>query len=693
VPATYRTDTYRTDTYRIGIDVGGTFTDVVLVNDQSGAVHVAKLLNSHAERADTVVAAITRLLEEAGITSRDVAYISHGTTITTNAVIERKGARTALVTNDGFRDILEIGRFARPPELIYRAHADRPAPYVPRSLRLGIRGRIAADGSEVTALDKSDLHALTERLRAAKVEAVAVCLLFSFLRPEHETAVRDHLAASLPGVEIVTSSDILREFREYPRTSTTVFAAYVAPVLRRYVSGLVERLAGRGITSPVYIFQSNGGVARPEVLMRNPALTLLSGPAGAVVGAVQLCGPAGFSNLITMDIGGTSLDVCVVRNGRYDVTKSREIEMQPVALPMLNVHTVGAGGGSVVRVDDVGRVSVGPDSVAANPGPACYGRGGTEATLTDVNVTLGLIEPIGFADGALALDPIAAASVLAKVVGAPLGLDAVHAAAGVYRVATNQMAEAIRKATIEGGHDPRDFTLVAFGGGGPLHACAVAREVGIGTVLVPMHPGLFSARGIALSDFYHDYVQSMVRPLSALDWTELDDAFARLDRQANDDLSAEGIPADRRQILHSLDIRYLGQSSEINVMLDDGANAEAVTAGFHALHEALYSYKVEGEPLELVNLRVRAVGAVPKAKLRVPEHAGGAGRAMGRRQVHLPAEDEACEMPVYRRSDLGLGARIEGPALVEEASSTTFLVSRSHCVVDAFHNLVIEVEA
>jgi N-methylhydantoinase A len=679
------------DTYRIGIDVGGTFTDVVLVNDRTGEVRVVKLLNSHAERAETVVAGITRLLAEAEIDSRAVSHIGHGTTITTNAVIERKGARTALITNEGFRDILEIGRFARPPELIYRAHADRPAPYVERSLRLGVRGRIAADGSEILPLDIDDLARITDRLRAEAVEAVAVCCLFSFLNPAHEIAIRDHLATKLPGVEVVISSDILREFREYPRSSTTVFSAYVAPVLRRYITGLVEKLAAAEITAPLYIFQSNGGIARPEMLLRNPALTLLSGPAGAVVGAVQLCGAAGFKNIITMDIGGTSLDVCVVHEGTWESTRTREIDMQPVALPMLNVHTSGAGGGSVIRVDDVGRVSVGPDSVAANPGPSCYGRGGSEPTLTDVNVCLGLVDPDNFAGGALALDLQAAKTVLAERIGLPLGLDAQHCAAGVYRVATNQIAEAIRLAAIEGGHDPRDFSLVAFGGGGPLHACAVARELGIATVVIPMHPGLFSARGIALSDFFHDYVQSKLQPLADLTAADLAENFAPLQARAAADLDGEKIPSDQRQILRSLDIRYLGQSSEITVPLgDDGL--DAIPARFHALHESLYSYRVEGEPMELVNFRVRAVGHVDKPPLRIDAEPTGDAAARTSRPVHLPIEDRVAAVPVSWRANFHPGDGQTGPMLIEEPSSTTFVPARSRVTVDAFHNLLITLE-
>ena len=679
--------------YRIGIDVGGTFTDVVLVDDITGAVEVAKIFNSHGDRSETVVTGIKRLMDRLGVKPGQLSWISHGTTITTNAVIERKGARTALITNKGFRDILEIGRFNRPPELIYRIHADKPVPFVPRALRFGIPCRIDRNGAIITDLDEAALAEVINRLREERIQAVAVCFLFSFLEPAHEEEVRRQISEALPGVDVVVSSEILREFREFQRTSTTVFAAYVAPVLRRYVSALVERLRTQSVTSPLYIFQSNGGIARPDVLMRNPALTLVSGPAGAVVGAAQLCGAAGFKNIITMDIGGTSLDVCVVRNGEFETTKAREIDFQPVAIPMLNVHSVGAGGGSIVRVDDVGRVTVGPDSVGSDPGPACYGLGGNEATLTDINVVLGLVHPSNFANGEVPLYPERATEAVGGKIGKPLKLDATAAAAGVYRVATNQIAEAIRLATVEGGHDPRDFTLVAFGGSGPLHACAVAREVGIGKVLIPRHPGLFSARGIALSDFLHDYIQSVVRPLAAIEATEINRLFADLEAAAHRDLATEHIAKDKRQILRSLDMRYMGQSSEINVALTGNAGdlISFAASEFHKLHHALYSYSVQDEPIELVNLRVRAVGIVPRPPLATAKAGADTPAPYTHRNIHLPDEWRMAEVPVYRRADLKPNHRINGPSIVDEASSTTFLIPDTTAVVDRFDNLVIEV--
>lgn len=683
-----------TSGYRIGIDVGGTFTDVVLISNQTGDVSVAKILNRHEDRAETVVEGIERLLDETGIEAGEIDWISHGTTITTNAVIERKGAKTALITNKNFRDILEIGRFARPAELIYRVHEDKPAPLVPRYLRLGVSCRVDRHGDVVTELDEQDLTQAIAAIRAEEVESVAVCFLFSFLNPAHEERVRESLSAALPNLDIVLSSEILREFREFPRTATTVFAAYVAPVLRAYISGLLARLADRGINCPLHIFQSNGGVAQPDIVMHNPALTLLSGPAGAVVGAAQLCGQAGYYDLITMDVGGTSLDVCLIRNSVAEATTTREIDMFPVAIPMLDVHTIGAGGGSIVRVDDVGRVKVGPDSMGARPGPACYGLGGEQATLTDINLLMGLLDPATFANGDVPLERARAEAAVTKHVAGPLGVDLAAAAIGVYRVATNQIAEAIRTVTVERGSDPRDYALVAFGGGGPLHACAVARELGLGQIIVPRHPGLFSARGIATADFNHDYIQSVVRPIADVSAGEIKANIVALERQAKTDLDAEGIAENRRDMTPALDLRYLGQTTEITVPLavtveSLSRNFEEVVAQFHQLHERLYTYSVPDEPVELVNVRLRAVGNVDKPPLPPAVGSGKTPEPIGERPVLLPDGQGTQPVPVYRRDQLAPGAVLAGPALVEEPSSTTLVLANMDVTVDPYENLII----
>jgi len=677
--------------YRIGIDVGGTFTDVVLISNETGDVSVAKVLNRHDDRAETVVSGIERLLGEADVEPADIDWISHGTTITTNAVIERKGAKTALITNKSFRDILEIGRFARPAELIYRVHEDKPTPLVPRYLRLGVSCRVDRHGDVVTELDEPELAQAIAAIREEGVESVAVCFLFSFLNPSHEERVRESLGAALPDLDIVLSSEILREFREFPRTATTVFAAYVAPVLRTYISDLVGRLADSDITCPLYIFQSNGGVAQPDIVMRNPALTLLSGPAGAVVGAAQLCGQAGYRDLITMDIGGTSLDVCLIRNSVAEATTTREIDMFPVGIPMLDVHTIGAGGGSIVRIDDVGRVKVGPESMGASPGPACYGLGGEQATLTDINLLMGLLDPTTFANGEVPLDRARAEAVVASEVAGPLGVDVNAAAIGVYAVATNQIAEAIRTVTVERGSDPRDYALVAFGGGGPLHAAAVARELGVGQIIVPRHPGLFSARGIATADFNHDYTQSVVRPIAEVSADEVNAAFTALEGQAANDLDAEDVPTDRRALAPALDLRYLGQTTEITVPLT-GAVAEGfddVVGQFHELHERLYTYGVPDEPVELVNVRLRAVGGVDKPPLRPAKGAGKAPEPIGQRPVLLPGVEGVQPVSIYRRDQLAPGARLVGPAIIEEASSTMLVLADMEVTIDRFENMII----
>ena len=683
-----------TSGFRIGIDVGGTFTDVVLISNATGDVSVAKVLNRHEDREVTVVEGIRRLLGESGVDAGELDWISHGTTITTNAVIERKGAKTALITNKNFRDILEIGRFARPAELIYRVHEDKPSPLVPRYLRLGVSCRVDRHGEVVSELNENDLAQAIATISEQEVESVAVCFLFSFLNPSHEERVRQGLSAALPNLDIVLSSEILREFREFPRTATTVFAAYVAPVLRAYISGLLGRLADAGITCPLYIFQSNGGVAQPDIVMRNPALTLLSGPAGAVVGAAQLCGQAGYHDLITMDVGGTSLDVCLIRNSVAEATTTREIDMFPVGIPMLDVHTIGAGGGSIVRIDDVGRVKVGPDSMGARPGPACYGLGGDQATLTDINLLMGLLDPATFANGEVPLDRDRAETTVTERVAGPLGVDLDSAVVGVYRVATNQIAEAIRTVTVERGSDPRDYALVAFGGGGPLHAADVARELGLSQIIVPRHPGLFSARGIATADFNHDYIQSVVRPISDVSASDIKTNIAALERQAATDLDAEGIAENRREMAPALDLRYLGQTTEITVPLTGSAASLSdgfgeIVGQFHQLHERLYTYSVPDEPVELVNVRLRAAGTVDKPPLPPAEGTGKTPAPASERPVLLPDAAGAQTVPVYKRDQLAPGAALAGPALVEEPSTTTLILANMEITIDAYENLII----
>ena len=681
--------------YRIGIDVGGTFTDVILVQEATGDVHVAKVLNEPGRRAATVVRGIKRVMDIAGVKSRDVQFIGHGTTIATNAIIERKGASTALITNKGFRDIIEIGRFARYAELIYRVQMDKPAPLVPRHLRFGAECRVDAAGAILKDLDEPEIERVISLVRESGVQAVAICLLFSFLEPAHERRLRDRLRQALPGVDVLISSDIQPEFREYPRTSTTIFAGYIAPVMRGYFETLLAGMRDAGIDSPLFIFQSNGGVARPELVIRNPVTTLLSGPAGAVVGAAHLSVTSGYPRLITMDMGGTSLDVCLLRQGVAETTTAREIDHYPIVTPMLDVHTVGAGGGSIVRLDEVGRINVGPDSAAADPGPACYGLGGTQVTLTDVNVVLGYIDPDNFAGGEVKLYPEKARAVIEERIAKPLGVDVIKAAAGIFKVAASQMAEAIRFVSVQRGVDPRDFDLCVFGGGGPIHGFSIAEELGMRRIVVPSNPGLFSASGIAVADFTHDYSVSILKPAAGIDLRRLNETYGQLRARAEADLTTEGVSAERRRYQRSADIRYVGQTTEINVRVasDDPAKPFDLAAyldEFHRQHESIYTYSVPDEPVEIVNIRVRALGLVDKPKMRASiERSGRTPKAAATRSVWFAGSNALVSADVYMREQLAAGARIEGPAVIQELSSATIVPPGASAAVDAQENILL----
>jgi N-methylhydantoinase A len=681
--------------YRIGIDVGGTFTDVFLIDEATGTTTITKILNEPGRRAQTVVRGIRRVIDMARISAGDVRFIGHGTTITTNAVLEHKGAPTALVTNKGFRDVIEIGRFSRPAELIYRVQMDKPPPLVPRHLRLEVDCRVDAAGEIIRDLQKSDLDQVITAIRASQARAVAVSLLFSFLEPSHEQQIREAITAALPDVDVLLSSEVQPEFREYPRTSTTIFAAYISPIFREYLETLLRELKETALASPLFIFQSNGGVSQPSVVLRNPVTTLLSGPAGAVVGTAYLSKVCGYPRLITMDMGGTSLDVCLLRDGVAETTTTREIDYYPISTPMLDVHTVGAGGGSIVRVDEVGRLRIGPESAAADPGPACYGLGGRDVTLTDVNLVLGYLDPDDFAGGEVKLNPNLARAAIREKIAQPLGLDIEEAAIGIFAVAVSQIAEAIRFVSIQRGSDPRDFDLFAFGGGGPIHACSVAKELGMSRVIVPPNPGLFSASGIAVANFTHHYSVSILKHVAQIENSAIHSAFNLLLDRARSDLDAEGVPLDRQRFERSLDLRYVGQTTEINVHTnaDDWRkplDMDQFVQEFHIQHHAIYTYSVPSEPVEIVNIRVKAVGIVDKPRLNAMSRDPSRDRQRTSvRKVWFSPRAGYQATKIFWRDDLGEGLSIAGPAIIQELSSATVVPPGSTANFDAAGNILL----
>jgi N-methylhydantoinase A len=653
---------------RLGVDVGGTFTDLVALVD--GGLITAKVPTTPRNQARGVVAALGIVQPSVGA----VASLAHGSTVATNALLERRGARTALVTTEGFRDVIEIGRQNRPA--LYDLTRDRPPALVPRELRFTVRERMGRDGV-LTPLDVESVRAAVDACREAEVEAVAVCLLFGFLHPEHEQKVGTALREALPGLQISLSSEVLPEFREYERCSTTVANSYLTPRLAAYLESLADEVAALGLPSPL-VMQSSGGAAEIETAAARAASCLLSGPAGGVVGAAWVAGLSGFPDLLTFDMGGTSTDVASVLGGAVQTTTESVVAGVPVKLPMVDVHTVSAGGGSIAWVDAGGALRVGPGSAGADPGPAAYGRGGKEPTVTDANLYLGYLPDGAELGGEVRLDRDQAEAALGRV-GARVDLNSEETARGIIRVADAEMIRALRVISIERGLDPRELTLVAFGGAGGLHACSLAEELGIGRILVPRAAGVLSALGLAISDVRRDQVSPLLAELGTADRSDIEARFAALEADARGQLADDaGLTMARLA-----DLRYQGQSFELTV---EAGDLEELPARFHAEHERRYGYRMEDEVVELVNLRL--VATVPRDKPDLSEPAPRRGGSPSRRRVRL--DDGWREVDVHQRAALGLGSELQGPAVVEFAESTLLVRPGWRASVDEVGTLNLE---
>jgi N-methylhydantoinase A len=661
---------------RIGIDIGGTFTDFVVFDESSGNWHTFKLLSTPADPATAVLDGLARLAADTR------PAVVHGSTVATNALLERKGARTALITTCGFRDILTIGRQVRTD--IYDLFADRPPPLVPPDRCLEVTERVDHHGQVLVALQVEEIPALIETLRAQGIESVAVSLLFSFLHPEHEA----RLAADLRGAGFLVSasSEILPEFREYERASTVVVNAYVAPVMDRYLGRLEENLSA----SDFRIMQSNGGSIRTSEARRQAVRSILSGPAGGVVGALHIARAAGFREVITFDMGGTSTDVSLSR-GEVQVTTEAEIGGLPIRIPVVNIHTVGSGGGSIAYLDAGGALRVGPESAGADPGPVAYGRGGRQPTVTDANLTLGRLAPDYFLGGQMPLDVQAAASALANLaqeanLEPPPGLSPAQAAAlGVIQVVNAHMERALRVISVERGYDPGDFTLVSFGGAGGLHACDLARGLGMRRVVIPRGASTLSAFGMLAADVIKDYVLTVMLP-GETPYQELERRLAPLAARGRREVTGEGIPPERISLHAELDMRYVGQSYELTLPL-----APNFVADFHAAHKRVYGHSQPGAPIEVVNVRLRAVGAVPPPPLsRAISSSSAPTEALAAwRPVVL--DGGLATVPFYLGERLTAGNRISGPAVIAQPDTTILLFGRDRAWVDEYSNIVVDV--
>jgi N-methylhydantoinase A len=658
---------------RIGIDVGGTFTDLVLL-DEIGEPIFHKLPSTPSAPHLAPVRGIVHLLETAKVAPQDVGFIGLGTTVATNMLLERKGARTGLITTQGFRDLLEIGRQKRP--LVFDPFTPKPSPLVPREHRFGVRERVTFDGSVLTPLDELEVVEAVGRLREAGVVSVAICFLHSYAHPAHEQHAGALVRDLWPDVHLVTSEALIPEFREYERLTTTVLNAYLLPGMRDYIAQFSAEVRELGIRAEPLIMSSSGGALRALLAARRPVDTLFSGPSGGVSGSVFISAAAGVADTINFDMGGTSTEVCVVHRGKPELSHVREIEGFPLRSTAIAVNTIGAGGSSVARVDAGGLLHVGPQSVGADPGPACYGRGGTEPTVTDANVVLGRLNPEFLLGGTLPIDAERAAAAIEERIARPLRIGVAEAAAAILAVSNNNIAQAVRLVSTSKGLDPADYTLVAYGGAGPLHAAFVAEELGISNVLVPAGPGILCAFGVLTKDVAMDLSMSRLMTDAGDDFgRKVRQVFCELERRAEDELRQSGATVAGLQFAYTIDARYVGQNFELPVLaeLEDAHLREQIRARFHEEHRKVYGFVREASALELVTFRLRAT--VPTAQPRAANELAARqhGKPGGSRMVVFDEADGPIPCDLYERASLAAGQCIRGPVIIDQMDTTTIV--------------------
>jgi N-methylhydantoinase A/oxoprolinase/acetone carboxylase beta subunit len=672
---------------QIGVDIGGTFTDIVAL-DHAGRLALTKVPSTPKDLLEGIGAAVTQVLALAGARPADVERFIHGTTVATNAILEQKGAVTAILTTEGFEDVLELGRMKRSRMYDLAMDPEVPTFLAPRRRRLGVRERLDARGRVLVPLDEDSVRRAVHTLREQAVQAIAVCYLFSFVNPAHERRTREIIAEIAPEISVSLSSEVDPTFREYERLCVTAFDAYLGPVVKRYLAGLAETLRGLGVPGVPLIMRSRGGIVSAALAAQQPVTLFLSGPAGGVIGAGFAAERSGVSDFVSLDMGGTSNDVAVVRDGTPLLASEGAIGPYPVRTPMVDVNTIGAGGGSIAWIDAAGGLRVGPRSAGADPGPACYGRGGDEATVTDASVVLGYLNPARFAGGTLALD-VAAAERAVAAIGQRLGVDAVAAAAGIHRVVNARMADQIRLVTIKRGYDPRQFSLVVLGGAGPVHGAALADEMGMAEVLVPEAPGVLAAFGLLAAAIEHHHARTLQARTDVADLDAVNRCLAELDAAGRGRMREEGVAADQVRVAYAADMRYVGQAYELEVPIATPVTRERmpdILATFHAVHERVYGYARTQQPVEFVNFRAVHTFSLPRPVVTPAARTTGtlADARLGERRVYFGSF-----MPtaIYERARLPLGARLTGPAIVEQSDTTTVIPPGVTALVDDAGNL------
>ena len=693
--------------YRLGVDIGGTFTDGVLIDTSSGDVTNSKVLSTPADPSLGFMNAVEQLVGSDGVDIAEIEHVVHATTVATNAIIEGDTARAAFVTTDGFSDMLEIARQIRPS--LYDLKFEKPPPLVPRRLCFGVPERLDADGNVLIPLDEPTVEEVAERIIEAKVESVAVCLLHAYRNPDHEKRVGEILRSRLRGIPVSLSSEVAPEFREFFRASTTVINAVIGPLVGRYLSNIGRRLDERGIGGDLLVMQSSGGVYAADAAVERPVFMVESGPAAGAVAATHIGAAAGQENLISFDMGGTTAKVSMILGGEPRVTKDYTVGAEaqsgvgafggadgyPVRTPVIDLVEIGAGGGSIAWVDSGGALRVGPRSAGADPGPACYGLGGTQPTITDANLVLGRLNPDYFAGGSIRLDPDLSTAAIEEHCAGPLGMGVEAAADGIIEIANAMMVGALRLVSVQRGHDPRDFLLVAFGGAGPAHAARIAQDSGMAGVLIPPSPGTASALGLLATDLRLDRTATHLELADNADAAELDQEFRTLEAESTAALRADTSNGSGFNFRRSVEMRYYGQSFELDIPAPAGTFDEqglsAIVSAFHDEHKRAYGFNVPGEPVELVNLRVVAVQPITKPATRTSatRSESRAPEAKDRRRVFFADLGGWTDSGVYDRYAMGAGDRLEGPAIIEEADSLTVAPAGWVVNVDEHGNLIL----
>ncbi|MBI2864602.1 MAG: hydantoinase/oxoprolinase family protein [Chloroflexi bacterium] len=688
--------------FRLGFDIGGTFTDLVILDDVAGTMRISKMLTTPKDPSLAVVEGLHRLLSSGGVRAEDITSVVHATTLGTNAIIERKGARTALITTAGFRDVLQLAREHRYDAYDY--FLEFPTPLVPRHLRFEVRERLRTGGEVLVPLDPDEVRGLVPKLMAREIESVAVCLLHCFDNPAHEEAIGRILAEEAPQIPVSLSSKVAPGIREYERTSTTVANAYIRPLVRWYLRRLEQEFKDAGVKRQLYIMLSNGGLMAFSAVEEVPVRMVESGPAAGALAAAYYGRLTGNRNLISFDMGGTTAKVSLVDEGMPRAGTETEVARVarfkkgsglPLQTRCVELIEIGAGGGSIAYIDELGLLKVGPTSAAADPGPACYGLGGTEPTVTDATLLLGYLDDEYFLGGEMKLDRDAACTAVNEKIGKPLGFDLTTAAAGVYETVNENMASAARIHVAERGEDPRRYTLFAFGGAGPVHGCYVAKKTGVGRVIVPLGAGALSALGLLVTPVAMDFVQSYAAPLGVLNWERLNGMYDKMESEGRAALLESGVRAEDIRFERSADLRYVGQGFEVTAPIPLGRlsaqDSEEIQTSFHRVYEKLYGRYSRDSAVEAVNWRLLATGPMPTVDLKTEGGPVGVEDALrGKRQVYLPEIKSFTECVVYDHYRLMEGTTFEGPAIVEQREATTVVPQGARVAVDRYQNLVID---